>query len=97
MNALIPDGNITDISQLPSSISANLINVVPELKLNGTVVATGESMGLGTKVDITQHSYLPGLGNVLPFDHTTIAGSYLSIHLVAQTVSPHKLKVLKLS
>ncbi len=95
LNALIPEGNITDISQLPSSISANLINVVPELKLNGNVVATGIEMSLGTKVDIMQHSYLPGLGNVLPFDHTTVAGSYLSIHLVAQTVSPQKLKDLQ--
>jgi len=96
LNALIPEGNFTDISQMPSSISANLVNVVPEFKLNGTVVATGIEMSLGTKVDIMQSSYLPGLGTVLPFDHTTVAGSYLNINLVAQTVSPYMLKKLRL-
>lgn len=93
--ALIPDGNITDISQLPSTIPANLINVIPELKLNGTVVATGVEMSLGTKVDVKEYSFLPGLGNVSGITHTAVAGSYLSINLIAQTVSPQKLKDLK--
>jgi hypothetical protein len=41
--ATIPDGNpqppaITDPSQLPSSIPAYLIRVIPELRLNGVVI-----------------------------------------------------------
>jgi len=50
--ATLPEGNITDLSQLSNTISANLINVIPELKLNGDVVASGTSMSLGTKIDI---------------------------------------------
>jgi len=30
--ALLPEGDITDLSQLPSSIPSYLINVIPELK-----------------------------------------------------------------
>jgi len=93
--AILPEGNITDESQLPSSISANLIQVIPELKLNEVVVATGTSISLGEKVDIAQHSYLPGLGNVAAFTHTTVAGSYLNINLIAQSVSPKTLERLR--
>jgi len=35
---LLPEGGITDLSQLPSSISGSLARVVPELSLNGEVL-----------------------------------------------------------
>ncbi len=41
LQALLPEGEITDISQLPSSIPAYLISVIPELKLDGQTIKSG--------------------------------------------------------
>ena len=50
LQSLLPEGEITDISQLPSSIPSYLVNVVPELKVNGAVVKTGSPMQLGEEI-----------------------------------------------
>ena len=49
--ALLPDGEVTDLSQVPTSIPAYLIKVVPELKLEGEVLMTGAPMLLGQEID----------------------------------------------
>ena len=96
LNSYLPDGNITDISQLPSELPANLIEVIPEVKLNGEVVLSGDIMKLGEEIDVSMTPYIPGLGNIPKQTHTTIAGSYLSLNVVAQSVSPKKLKDLQI-
>lgn len=45
--SLLPEGPITDPSQLPSSIPSYLISVVPEIALEGQVVGQGSAMRLG--------------------------------------------------
>jgi hypothetical protein len=50
LKALLPEGEITDISQLHSSIPAYLIEVVPELKVEGETVLTGSPMRLGQEL-----------------------------------------------
>ena len=91
----IPDGNITDISQLPSSLPAYLINVIPEVKVNGEVVLSGNTMRLGEELDVTMQAYIPGYGELCPQTHRTIAGSYLSLNVISQSVSPKKLQDLQ--
>jgi hypothetical protein len=50
LKSLLPEGEITDISQLPTTIPSYLINVVPELSVNGQVVKTGSAMKLGEEL-----------------------------------------------
>jgi len=91
----IPEGNITDASQLPSSLPAYLINVIPQVKVNGSVVLEGAQMRLGEELDVMMQPYVPGVGSLGSETHTTIAGSYLSLNVIAQSVSPQKLKDLQ--
>ncbi|MEW8288483.1 MAG: hypothetical protein AB2697_21085, partial [Candidatus Thiodiazotropha endolucinida] len=96
LQSLLPEGEITDISQLPSSIPSYLINVVPELKVNGQLKKTGTVMQLGEELDfITQikfpHQSMPGR------TYKVIAGSYLSVNVIAGSVSPQKLTDLQAS
>jgi hypothetical protein len=53
INSYLPkphaDGTPIDPSELPTSLPAYLINVKPELRIDGEVVATGTVVGLGTK------------------------------------------------
>ena len=53
-------------------------------------------MKLGEEIDVSMTPYIPGLGNIRKQTHTTIAGSFLSLNVVAQSVSPKKLKNLQI-
>jgi hypothetical protein len=52
-----PDGTPIDPSELPSSLPAYLINLKPELRIDGVVVATGGAvqMGVAEKFNMTFH------------------------------------------
>lgn len=94
LKSILPEGGITDISQIPNSISSHLINVVPELKINGVVVKTGTAIRLGEELDFVTsvklaHKALPDRY------YNVIAGSFLSINAISQSVSPNKLSVLQ--
>jgi hypothetical protein len=85
--ALLPEGEITDISQLPSSIPSYLINVVPELKLNGQVIKTGSPMRLGEETTFGFDTELVSSGTIRK-SYNVIAGSYLAVAALAGSVSP---------
>jgi len=92
--ALLPDGDITDISQLSASIPSYLINVMPELSVNGNVIKTGTSTRLGNEIDF---SYAIKFGDS-PEQLTrspVIAGSYLSVAMISGGVSLIKLQSLQ--
>jgi len=88
--ALLPQGEITDISQLPSSIPAYLIHAVPELKVDGTVLLSGPAMALGTDLDFV---FTPRFvnGGDKPFSYTLPAGSYLAVAVIAGSIDPSEL------
>lgn len=92
--SLLPEGKITDISQLPTTISAYLISVLPEIKLNGTVIATGNPMQLGEDVDLSYKVSLPTHGAKI-FYSPVVAGSYVSIATIGGSVSVKKLSELE--
>lgn len=92
--ALLPEGEITDISQLPSRIPSHLINVVPELKVNGEVKKTGNPMNLGEELDFITQVTFPHMTQPAR-TYKVIAGSYLSVNAIAQSVSPQKLTDLQ--
>jgi hypothetical protein len=92
--ALLPEGEITDISQLPSSIPSYLIYVVPELKLNGQVIKTGSPMRLGAEITFGFDSGFVSSGTVRK-SYNVIAGSYLAIAAIAGSVSATALQQVK--
>ncbi|MDH5368468.1 MAG: hypothetical protein OEW99_00470 [Gammaproteobacteria bacterium] len=92
--SLLPEGEITDISQLNTTISAYLINVLPEIKLNGQVIATGNAMPLGEDVDLSYKLIHPTHGQQTFFS-PVVAGSYVSIATIGGSVSVNTLNRLQ--
>ena len=92
--ALLPEGPITDLSQLPSNIPAYLIQVVPELALNGQVIKTDNPMRLGEELPFTFAITYQG-ANLRPYTYPVTAGSYLSVAVVGGNVSPTTLQRLQ--
>ncbi len=93
LQSLLPE-NVTDISQLPSSIPSYLVSVVPELKLNGEVVKTGSVMRLGEELDFTTQVKF-AYQSLPPRVYKVAAGSYLNVNIIAGNVSPKKLQTLQ--
>jgi hypothetical protein len=83
--ALIPPG-ITNLSQFPAAIPAYLIEVVPELRVNNSVVMTGAPTGLGQDFTVAFNPTFVTSG-VKPFSYTVPAGSYLAFAVVAGSIS----------
>jgi len=91
--SLLPEGEITDINQLPSSIPSYLVNVIPELKLNGQTIKTGTAMKLGEELDFITDTHFAGRGRLQsPRTYKVIAGSYLAVNAYAGSVSPQILQ-----
>jgi transglutaminase-like putative cysteine protease len=90
LQALLPAGEITDPGQLPEHIPAYLIEVVPEMRLDGALIASGDPMGLGEELPFSFHTLHP-LETRRPYSYPVVAGSYLAIAVVGQDVSPQSL------
>lgn len=87
IEALLPEGEITDYRQLPTTMPAYLIAVVPELKIDGTTVLSGSSMRLGDELTFVFNPRFVSAGE-RPFSYRLPAGSYLSVAVFGGTVSP---------
>ncbi|MGB5457322.1 MAG: transglutaminase-like domain-containing protein, partial [Gammaproteobacteria bacterium] len=95
LQSLIPEGEITDISQLPQSIPSYLIEVVPELIVNGELKITGLPMKLGEELAFNTKIRFLGRSKQENYTYKVIAGSYLSVNVVAGNVSSRKLSDLQ--
>jgi len=92
----LPQGEITDLSQLPKSIPSYLVSVIPELKLNGETVKTGTPMRLGEELPWVTAVSFAGRGLIqAPRNYYVIAGSYLAVNAYAGSVSPNMLNDTK--
>jgi len=85
--ALLPEGEVTDVNQLPSNIPGFLIRVIPELSLSGEVFRQGNVMTLGDEVNLSYQISGP-LTTYVPYNYSVVAGSYLNVPLISQSVSP---------
>jgi hypothetical protein len=94
LQAMLPEGEITDISQLPSSLST-YINVIPELKLNGETLIEADPVGLGQPVAFKTRISYPGCSKTNRHRYDLPAGAYLSVQAVGQVVSTEKLQALQ--
>ncbi len=89
LQSLLPQGQITDLSQLPSSIPSYLIQVIPELKLDGHTISTGNPMRLGEELPFTTQITYAGRGQIQsPRIYNVIAGSFLVVNAYAGNISP---------
>jgi hypothetical protein len=94
LKSLLPEGQITDVGQLPTSIPAYLVQVVPELRLNGELLKAGGAMRLGDELGfLTQVKHA---GRTLPAKgYNVIAGSYLAVAADSGSVSPAQLQAVR--
>jgi len=94
LNSLLPEGNITDESQLPSKIPF-YINVKPQLKVNGQVLLELGETSLGEEYTIKQILYTPTRTNTFGQPRLLISGGYYAVNTIVQSVSVEKLKALQ--
>lgn len=85
--------NVTDFNKLPDSVSAYLMNVLPVLKLNGTIISQGQSMSLGKELDLLITINRPNR-NPLSTSSKIVSGSYLTLTTFGGGVSSQKVTML---
>lgn len=85
IQSLLPQAP-TAPSQFPFSVPAYLFQVTPQLKLEDQVIATGSPMSLGAELGFVFTPTLVDRGDS-PNTYQVVAGSYLSVAVVAGTVS----------
>ncbi|WP_321529743.1 transglutaminase domain-containing protein [uncultured Desulfuromonas sp.] len=88
------DGTPIEIDELPTKLPAYLINVIPELKIDGEIVASGEPVGLGGTNSFTMSFRDPGYGSSNVSNYIN-AGEYQAIGLNPGRISKEQLEALK--
>lgn len=98
INSYLPkphaDGTPIQPSELPSNLPAYLINVKPELRIDGLVVATGAPVGLGGTNIFTMTFSDPTYGSSQVVNYID-AGVYQAIGLNLGKISQDQLTALK--
>jgi len=90
------DGTPIQPEELPSSLPAYLINVKPELRIDGEVVATGATVGLGGTNIFTMTFSDPSCGSSQVVNYID-AGGFQAIGLNLGRISQQQLTALKAS
>jgi len=98
INSYLPtphaDGTPIEPGELPQSLPGYMINVVPELRINGQVVATGSPITLGT-VETFKMTFLePNVDDSI-ITNTITAGAYEAIGLNLGRIMQAQLDELK--
>jgi len=98
INSYLPaphaDGTPIDPSELPASLDAYLINLKPELKIDGVTVATGSQVGMGATEEFTMTFSGPNVSNDL-IKNNIEAGEYIVIGLDLGRISEEQMLAIK--
>lgn len=98
MNSYLPtphtDGTPIEPGELPQSLPGYLINVVPELRIAGQVVATGSPVALGTIEIFTMTFFEPNVDDSV-ITNTITAGTYEAVGLNLGRIGQKQLEDLK--
>lgn len=98
INSYLPkphaDGTPIQPGELPTSLPAYLVNVKPELRLDGQVVATGTAIGLGTTETFIMNFYDPVTGDSV-VQHLVDAGAFEAVALNLGRISPEQMTAIK--
>ena len=92
LESLLPEGDITDGSQIPNIIPSYLIYVVPEIRVNGELKKAGSAMRLGEELPLTTRINFAGGRYTFPRTYNVIVGSYLSLNVISGSVAVNKLE-----
>jgi hypothetical protein len=65
---------------------------VPELKVNGELVKSGNTLRLGNELDLVTKIRFPGRSSSPKNSYSVVAGSYLSINVIAGNISSVRLQ-----
>jgi hypothetical protein len=88
------DGTPIQSSELPSLFKAYLINLKPELRIDGQVVATGSPVTMGSAQPFTMSLNEPGFG-ISNIDNIINVGEYFGIGVDTGRISAARINVLK--
>ncbi|MBI5675887.1 MAG: transglutaminase domain-containing protein [Nitrospirae bacterium] len=89
------DGTPIDPSELPTSLSAYLINVKPEIRVDGQVIATGSAVGLGINETFTMSFSGPGANARDVITNDIKSGNYYGIAFDLGRISQEQMEALK--
>ena len=81
LESFIPEDEIHDFSQLPSSIPAYTVQVIPELKVEGIVKMTAAPLLLGQELALTFKITDPSHG-VQTYSKAVAGGSYIALGVI---------------
>jgi len=99
INSYLPkphtDGTPIQPNELPSSLPAYLINLKPELRIDGQVVATGTAVTMGKTETFTMTFSGPGQNANDVITNDIQAGEYLGIGLDLGRISQEQMTALK--
>ncbi|QOC23500.1 hypothetical protein IC757_04995 [Wenzhouxiangella sp. AB-CW3] len=94
--ALLPEGEITDLDQLPQTLPGHSISLTPEIKLNGEIILSGPSavnaFTLETMLAFEVQQLVGQTKWGIPFKSPIPKGSYVAIMANAGSVSTHALE-----
>ncbi len=88
------DGSPIQTSELPNSLPAYLINLVPELRIDGQVVASGASGMMGGERPFVMSLNEPGIG-LSNIDNIVNVGQYFVIGLDTGRISANRVQMLR--
>ena len=100
INSYLPkphaDGTPIQPSELPTSLPAYLINLKPELRIDGVVVATGTAIGMGYQETFDMVFTEPGQGGGTDVVSNQIdAGAYYAIAINTDKIAKSQMVALK--
>jgi hypothetical protein len=86
LDALLPEGDISDLSELPTGIPAYLINVIPELKVDGETSLSGAPMPLGEELPFS-YSVTDPVHGTRHYPNQVTAGTFLAVGVIGGGVA----------
>jgi hypothetical protein len=89
-----PDGTPIEPEELPDSLPAYLIKLMPELRIDGQVAASGTAIGAGTTEAFSMSFYDPSLSES-PIINPIEAGVYLAIGINLGRITQEQINTLK--
>lgn len=98
INSYLPkphtDGTPIQPSELPSSLPAYLIQLKPELRIDGAVVATGGAIGMG-EIEDFNITITPPTTSAQVVNNKVTAGEYNAVTLALTRISADQIAALK--
>ncbi|MCB1582060.1 MAG: transglutaminase domain-containing protein [Xanthomonadales bacterium] len=93
LQALIPEG-ASSVDDIPTSIPAHLVKVIPQVALDEVVIKQGSPMNLGYDLTLYYQVHLPTQGT-LNKQYSLPAGSYVNLLFGSNSISSEIIKELK--